>query len=110
MRRPKATRSKTSSNRLFHVLDLHWRSPESGGVWCKSGQLTKKICLSLSEGWWLGGQELEYETTEGDEVEDLFRLLRHIKVHTPIYIYMYIYTYMYAILYIHMYIHIISYI
>jgi len=26
-------------NRLFQVLDSHWRSPESGIVWYKSGQL-----------------------------------------------------------------------
>ena len=34
------------SNRLFQVLDLHWRSLESGGVWCKSRRLKKTIFIS----------------------------------------------------------------
>jgi len=28
-------------NRLFQVLDLCWRSPESGDLWCTSRQLKK---------------------------------------------------------------------
>jgi len=33
------------SNRLLQVVDLYWRSPESGDVWHKSRQLKKTI-------WW----------------------------------------------------------
>jgi len=47
-----ASISFPGSNRLFQVLDLYWRSPESGGFWYSSGQLKKTIC-SHSEGWWL---------------------------------------------------------
>ena len=36
---------------IFKVLNLYWRSPESGGVWYKSGQLKETIC-SPAEGWW----------------------------------------------------------
>jgi hypothetical protein len=32
---------KPPSNRHFQVLDLHWRSPESGGLWYTSRQLEK---------------------------------------------------------------------
>ena len=35
------------SNRLFEVLDLYWRSPESGGLWYKSRQLKETICISF---------------------------------------------------------------
>ena len=39
--RPPALR--TGSNRLFQVLDLSWRSLESGSLWYKSGQLKRMI-------------------------------------------------------------------
>ena len=32
---------RTGSNRLFQVLDSYWRSPESGGLMLKSGQLKR---------------------------------------------------------------------
>ena len=58
------------SNRLFEVLDVYWRSPESGGLWYKSRRLKKTIC-SLSEGeeghaWCRGGEPLREEDRGGD--------------------------------------------
>ena len=38
-------------NRLFQILDLYWRAPKSGGVWCTARRL-KKTDWSRSEGWW----------------------------------------------------------
>ena len=35
--------SHTESNHIFHLLDLHPRSPESVGSWCKSKRLKKTI-------------------------------------------------------------------
>jgi len=42
----------------FKCLNLNWRSPESGDLWCTSRQSKKAICLP-SEGWWdcAGGYE-----------------------------------------------------
>ena len=37
------------SNRLFQTLDLYWRSPEFGVLWCRSGRL-KKTAWSHSGG------------------------------------------------------------
>ena len=34
---------RTVSYHLFQVLDLNWRSPESGALWCKSRKLKKTI-------------------------------------------------------------------
>ena len=34
---------RCASNRLFHVFDLHWPSPESRGVWCKLRRLKQTI-------------------------------------------------------------------
>ena len=34
------------SNSLSQILDLHWRSPESGVLWYESGHLKKTICSS----------------------------------------------------------------
>ena len=34
---------RTAPNHLFQVLDLYWRSPESGTVWHKSRQLKRTI-------------------------------------------------------------------
>jgi hypothetical protein len=31
-------------NRLSQVFDVHWRSPEPGGLWYRSGQMKKAIC------------------------------------------------------------------
>ena len=42
---------RAGSNRLFQVLDLCWRSPESGDVWYQSGQW-KRTTPPPSEGWW----------------------------------------------------------
>jgi len=35
--------SSSGPDRLFQVLDVHWRSPESGDVWYKSRLLKKSI-------------------------------------------------------------------
>ena len=34
---------RVASNRLFQILDVYWRSPESGDVWYKSRQLKKTV-------------------------------------------------------------------
>jgi len=36
--------SEQDQNRLFQVLDLHWRAPESGAVWFNSRRLKQPIC------------------------------------------------------------------
>ena len=45
--------------RCGQVPDLNWQSPESGEVWDKERDSTKKFC-SHSEGWWwFGGGRFE---------------------------------------------------
>ena len=39
-KRPPALRA--GPNSLFQVLDFHWCSPESSGVWCKSRRFLKR--------------------------------------------------------------------
>ena len=34
---------RIGSNRLLGVLDVYWRSPESGDLWYKSRQLKKMV-------------------------------------------------------------------
>ena len=58
---PHVLLSDPRSNRLFHALDLCWRSLESGGAWYKSRRLKKTIC-SPSEGWWAGTRTPSPET------------------------------------------------
>jgi len=41
-RRPRYRQSR--SNRVWQILALYWRSPESGGVWHKSSFLKETIC------------------------------------------------------------------
>ena len=41
---------RARSNYRSQVLDLYWRSPESGGVWYRSRQLRRTICFP-SGGW-----------------------------------------------------------
>jgi len=34
-------------NRLFQILDLHWRAPESGDLWYKSRRSKKRVDPTL---------------------------------------------------------------
>ena len=44
---PRHPRANRLSTRLFQLLDLHWRSPESGVLWYKSRRLKRRFAPPL---------------------------------------------------------------